>query len=261
MNDNLVNRIEDCKLNHLLLLEDTEDFQAGCLLTARNTEIAEWIISECAYNKDMHQRGIRRASTLLLGGESGSGKTLMVQCIAHQLGLPLATVRYGGLLNRPVQEVLLGITEIFDAIRDYPCVLCFDDIDAFFAMQQYRTVDREYDMVIYALKQELNHFSSHSVFVATASDVAVGGGSQYFDPTSIPFELTEQTELLSSIEDIHKVGSAYFELAGDEVKGNWEEFFLKCEASDDLMVPMYKLINTCAGGLKSERWIRRENAL
>lgn len=262
--DDMVNRIEDYNLYHLFLLEDTVDFKAGCLLTRKNTERAEKIFSECRYNREMHRRGIHRNSTLLLGGESGSGKTLMVQYIAHQLGLPLATIRYGGLLKHSVEEALLRITEIFEAIRDYPCVLCFDGIDEFFTMQGYKTIDREYEQMILALTQELKHLAPHCVFVATVGDAAFHDASQFFDPVSIPFEMTEQTAPLSR-EDIHKVGSAYFELAGVEAEQDWEEhlredvretmdrYAERYESDDNQTVSLHEVVSFCAKRCRSAR--------
>lgn len=70
--------------------------------------------------------------TALFHGESGTGKTLGAEGVAHALDLSLAVVDLATIKNKYIGETEKNLRRVFDAAETGGCVLFFDEADALF---------------------------------------------------------------------------------------------------------------------------------
>ncbi|WP_328855831.1 ATP-binding protein [Microbispora hainanensis] len=67
---------------------------------------------------------------LLLVGPPGTGKSMTAAVLAHELSLPLFTIRLDGLISRFMGETSAKLRVIFDATKRTRAVYLFDEFDA-----------------------------------------------------------------------------------------------------------------------------------
>jgi hypothetical protein len=76
------------------------------------------------------QRGL--GITALFCGDSGTGKTLAAEVLAHALGLELYRIDLSTVVSKYIGETEKNIRRIFDAAEDSGAILLFDEADALF---------------------------------------------------------------------------------------------------------------------------------
>ena len=75
---------------------------------------------------------LRRGEILGLVGESGTGKTLAVEVIAHELKLNLYRIDLSQVVSKYIGETEKNLRKLFDAAEDGGTILFFDEADALF---------------------------------------------------------------------------------------------------------------------------------
>jgi SpoVK/Ycf46/Vps4 family AAA+-type ATPase len=70
--------------------------------------------------------------TALFIGESGTGKTLAAEVIAHELRLDLFRIDLSAVVSKYIGETEKNLRRLFDAAEDGGCILFFDEADALF---------------------------------------------------------------------------------------------------------------------------------
>jgi SpoVK/Ycf46/Vps4 family AAA+-type ATPase len=88
------------------------------------------VISEQRQRKTLTERGFDPAHRLLLEGPPGTGKTMTAAVIAHELSLPLLTVRLESLLSKYLGETGAKLRTVFEAVAQQRAVYLFDEFDA-----------------------------------------------------------------------------------------------------------------------------------
>jgi AAA+ superfamily predicted ATPase len=68
----------------------------------------------------------------LFAGESGTGKTLAAEVIAHEIGLPLYTIDLSAVVSKYIGETEKNLNIIFEEARASTAILFFDEADALF---------------------------------------------------------------------------------------------------------------------------------
>jgi hypothetical protein len=76
------------------------------------------------------QRGLGIAA--LFSGESGTGKTLAAEVLAHELALDLYRIDLSAVVSKYIGETEKNLSRIFDAAEEGGSVLLFDEADALF---------------------------------------------------------------------------------------------------------------------------------
>jgi hypothetical protein len=76
--------------------------------------------------------GRGRGITVLFGGDSGTGKTMSAEVVAHDLGLDLYTVNLATVVDKYVGETEKNLERIFTEADGVNAVLLFDEADALF---------------------------------------------------------------------------------------------------------------------------------
>jgi SpoVK/Ycf46/Vps4 family AAA+-type ATPase len=88
------------------------------------------IITEQKKKADLQAHGLIPSRKILLIGPPGTGKTMTAAAIAGELGLPLLSVAYSGLIDSHLGETAKRLKEIFDQTSVTPGVYFFDEFDA-----------------------------------------------------------------------------------------------------------------------------------
>jgi hypothetical protein len=68
----------------------------------------------------------------LFAGESGTGKTLAAEVLAHELGLDLYRIDLSAVVSKYIGETEKNLRQVFDAAEDGGVLLLFDEADALF---------------------------------------------------------------------------------------------------------------------------------
>jgi hypothetical protein len=68
----------------------------------------------------------------LFSGESGTGKTLAAEVLAHELGLDLYRIDLSSVVSKYIGETEKNLRQVFDAAEEGGALLLFDEADALF---------------------------------------------------------------------------------------------------------------------------------
>jgi len=88
------------------------------------------VLTEQRQRRSLMERGFDPVHRLLLEGPPGTGKTMTASVIAHELSLPLLTVRLDGVLSKFLGETASKLRVLFDAAAEQRAVFLFDEFDA-----------------------------------------------------------------------------------------------------------------------------------
>jgi hypothetical protein len=88
------------------------------------------ILIEQRQRRLLLDRGYAPVHRVLLEGPPGTGKTMTASVIAHELALPLLTVRLDSLLSKFMGETASKLRILFDAAAEQRAVYLFDEFDA-----------------------------------------------------------------------------------------------------------------------------------
>ena len=88
------------------------------------------VIAEQRQRHMLMERGLRPIHRLLLEGPPGTGKTMTAAVIAHDLDLPLLTIRLDALVSKYLGETGSKLRVLFDAAASRRAVYLFDEFDA-----------------------------------------------------------------------------------------------------------------------------------
>jgi len=103
-----------------------DDMVASKELAAQIDEI----LAEQRQRRVLAERGFDPVHRILLEGPPGTGKTMTAAVLAHELSLPLLTVRLDSVLSKFLGETGSKLRLLFDAVREQRAVYLFDEFDA-----------------------------------------------------------------------------------------------------------------------------------
>lgn len=88
------------------------------------------ILTEQLQRKNLLDHGFEPAHRLLFEGPPGTGKTMTAAVLAHELSLPLLTIRLDSLMSKFMGETASKLRLIFDSAEAQRGVYLFDEFDA-----------------------------------------------------------------------------------------------------------------------------------
>lgn len=88
------------------------------------------VITEQRQRHALLAQGFSPIHRLLLEGPPGTGKTMTASVLAHELSLPLLTIRLDSVLSKFLGETSSKLRVLFDAVAQQRGVYLFDEFDA-----------------------------------------------------------------------------------------------------------------------------------
>ena len=88
------------------------------------------VVVEQRQRHSLMEQGFHPIHRLLLQGPPGTGKTMTASVIAHELDLPLLTIRLDSVLSKYLGETGSKLRVVFDAVAAQRAVYLFDEFDA-----------------------------------------------------------------------------------------------------------------------------------
>jgi SpoVK/Ycf46/Vps4 family AAA+-type ATPase len=88
------------------------------------------VLTEQRQRQRLAERGFAPVHRLLLEGPPGTGKTMTAAVLAHELSLPLLSVRLDSLMSKFLGETGSKLRAVFDAAAQQRAVYLFDEFDA-----------------------------------------------------------------------------------------------------------------------------------
>lgn len=88
------------------------------------------VLTEQRQRTTLIERGFSPAHRLLLEGPPGTGKTMTASVLAHELALPLLTIRLDSLMSKFLGETASKLRIVFDAVANQRAVYLFDEFDS-----------------------------------------------------------------------------------------------------------------------------------
>lgn len=73
--------------------------------------------------------GLKPKQKIFLYGPPGCGKSMTAERIAWNIGLPFLKVRFEAIISSYLGESAQNLKRLFDALKDFPCVLLLDEFD------------------------------------------------------------------------------------------------------------------------------------
>lgn len=88
------------------------------------------VLAEQRQRHALMEQGFHPVHRLLLEGPPGTGKTMTAAVLAHELDLPLMTIRLDSVLSKYLGETGSKLRLLFDAVASQRAVYLFDEFDA-----------------------------------------------------------------------------------------------------------------------------------
>jgi SpoVK/Ycf46/Vps4 family AAA+-type ATPase len=88
------------------------------------------VVAEQRQRHRLMDQGFQPVHRLLLEGPPGTGKTMTAAVLAHELGLPLLTIRLDSVFSKYLGETGSKLRVLFDAVATHRAVYLFDEFDA-----------------------------------------------------------------------------------------------------------------------------------
>lgn len=130
----------------------------------------EQVLLEYRQRAKLREHGLHPLRKLLLTGPPGTGKTMTAAVLAGELGLPLFTIQFDGLITKYLGETAAKLRLIFDAVRDTVAVYLFDEFDAIGSDRTTPNELGEIRRVLNSFLQFLEQDDSESLVVAATNN-------------------------------------------------------------------------------------------
>lgn len=126
------------------------------------------VLHEQRQRQALLDHGYAPIHRLLLEGPPGTGKTMTASVLAHELSLPLLTVRLDSLLSKFMGETASKLRTVFDAAASQRAVYLFDEFDALGGQRGGNDVG-EARRIVNAFLIFLEQVSAESIVVAATN--------------------------------------------------------------------------------------------
>jgi SpoVK/Ycf46/Vps4 family AAA+-type ATPase len=136
-----------------------------------------------------------RGVSAILSGPPGTGKTMVCQLLAHELGYDLYRIDLSQVVNKYIGETEKNLARIFEEAETSHAVLFFDEADSLFAKRTNVTSanDRYANLEVNYLLQRMETFDGVTL-LATNLDQGIDEAFRRRVRFSIAFELPEAPE-------------------------------------------------------------------
>lgn len=177
--DYIKNKLQNTSLNSITLPDDVkgilymEDVSATFnenryYLSERENKLFNEIYDMYRASLKLSEMGIYYLNSILLYGESGTGKTLFGKFIAYKLGLPFVYMNFSNTISSYLGDTSKNIVKAFEYIGNQKCVFMIDEIDALGMMRGKEDVG-EMSRITISLMQALDRVRNDTIIIGATN--------------------------------------------------------------------------------------------
>ncbi len=198
-------------------------------LSVRERVIAEEVLGMYETSQKLTEMGIQYLNSLMLHGESGTGKTLFGRYLAYKLGLPFAYMNFSNAIGSYLGSTGKNICKAFEYVEKQKCVFMIDEVDAIGMIRGKEDVG-EMARVTISLMQALDCVRNDTVIIGATNRLDM------IDPALLRrFTLTHDVIKFSEQEMFFMI-SKYLDDVGIKYDKNDIEKYCKGENCQALVI-------------------------
>ena len=129
----------------------------------------ERLIEEQKQEEKLALEGLDPRHRILLVGPPGNGKTCLAGAIADALERPLYAVRYESVIGSYLGETGARMVQIFEYVREKPCVILFDEMDAVARSRSDKQETGEMKRVVNMLLLQIDAVPAHTIVIGATN--------------------------------------------------------------------------------------------
>ena len=156
----------------MAVAEDVSSFRTDrYFLSAREAMLLQRVQKANSAALRLAELGIPYLNSVLLTGESGTGKTMFGRFVAHEMELPFLYVNFSYLIDSYMGVTSRNLRSVFEYAKNSRCVFMLDEIDAI-ARQRGKSSsggDRELSNTTITLLQELDQIKNDTILFAATN--------------------------------------------------------------------------------------------
>ena len=141
-------------------------------LSDREKAVFEQIYRMKIVADEMQSVGISYRNTVLVYGESGTGKTMFGKYVAHRLQLPYFYLNFSQMVDSYMGATAGNINEAFSYIKAIPCVFLIDEIDCIASHRSRgggKGPDGEIERTTISIMQELDTLPNNVILIGATN--------------------------------------------------------------------------------------------
>jgi SpoVK/Ycf46/Vps4 family AAA+-type ATPase len=139
------------------------------VLRPDNRAVVDQVLLEQGRTDVLQTFGLRPLSRILLCGPPGSGKTLLAEVLASELGLPFAVVRFDAIVSSLLGETAANLRRVFDFLEKERVVALFDEFDGIAKERDDPSEHGELKRVVNAFLQMIDGYRGKSLMLAATN--------------------------------------------------------------------------------------------
>ena len=148
---------------------DRDELRHEMVLPIETEEKIRRVEKEFAAKERLAHHGLKYRQKVLIYGAPGCGKSMSAERIAWNLGLPFLKVRFDVIISSFLGETANNLTRLFDGIKEFPCVLLFDEFDIVGKTRTNSQDVGEMHRVVNILLTLLEEYNSQGILIATTN--------------------------------------------------------------------------------------------
>ena len=148
---------------------DRDVLRHEMVLPIETEEKIRRVEKEFAAKERLAHHGLQYRQKVLIYGAPGCGKSMSAERIAWNLGLPFLKVRFDVIISSFLGETANNLTRLFEGIKDFPCVLLFDEFDIVGKTRTNSQDVGEMHRVVNILLTLLEEYNSQGILIATTN--------------------------------------------------------------------------------------------
>lgn len=175
------NKLQASSLNLMELPHDVRDIlhmedvsvsfnENRYYLSERESKIVSEVLGMYETSQTLSEMGIQYLNSLILHGESGTGKTLFGKYIAYKLGLPFVYMNFSNAISSYLGSTSKNISKAFSFAEKQKCVFMLDEVDAI-GMQRGKEDVGEMARITIALMQALDCVRNDTVIIGATNRI------------------------------------------------------------------------------------------
>lgn len=147
-----------------------ENLRHYMVLAPNIEEKIQRIEKEFLARERLAHHGLKPRKKILLHGSSGCGKSMTAERLAWNLGLPFYKVRFDSVISSYLGESASNLKNLFDSVKDYPCVLLLDEFEIIGKSRGHNSSDvGEIHRIVNIVLGLLEDYDGKGILVATTN--------------------------------------------------------------------------------------------